>query len=76
MAQISLYADDETMDRLRARASERDLSVSKLVLEVVQGYLDSSWPEDYWELFGSAADDPSFEEPPELPAELDVAPEL
>lgn len=63
MAQISLYVPDDVLDELRAEAKESNVSLSRLVLGAVEGRRDvRSWPEGYFELYGSCPEFPSVEE--------------
>ena len=71
MAQLSLYLDDDTMERLRRRAEERHTSLSKYVSDLVRRDLGSGWPPGFLDLYGSIDDD-AFVEPDEIPFELDA----
>lgn len=66
MAQLSLYLDDGLMGRLKRRASNEGISVSKYVARLVEENLLYTWPKGYFDLFGSI-DDETFVEPEDLP---------
>jgi len=59
MPQLSLYLDDDTMEKLRADAKRENVSLSKHVARLIQeshpgdGY---GWSDGFWETYGSLAD--------------------
>lgn len=71
MPQVSLYLNDQAMDKLRQRAAIQGESLSKYVGSLVENDIDSGWPEGFWDLFG-AVEDNAFLVPPELPSGLNV----
>ena len=72
MPQLSLYLDEDTMNALRRDANVAGLSLSKYVSRVLQEQAENKgWPEGWFDLYGSLADDDSFQEPEDLPYELD-----
>lgn len=71
MPQLSLYLDESTMGELRRRATLRNTSLSKHVVELIRNDTASGWPQGYWDLFGSIGD-PTFVEHKELPFGLDA----
>ncbi|WP_302395737.1 antitoxin [Eggerthella sinensis] len=71
MPQLSLYLDEATMGELRKRASLRNTSLSKHVVELIKNDTAAGWPEGYWDLFGSIRDS-SFVAPNELSFERDA----
>lgn len=63
MAQVSLYIDDVRLDELRKEASSEGVSLSKFVLSAVENRsARNTWPEGWFELFGSIPGFPSVEE--------------
>lgn len=70
MAQLTIYLDDETRDRIEKAARDAETSVSSWVKERLVRTLDTEWPEGYFELFGTLAD-VDLERPPQPPAEAD-----
>lgn len=71
MPQLSLYLDDDLMDKLRDGASRAHLSLSKYAARCIDSETASAlWPQGFWDLYGSV-DDGSFRVPDELGFELD-----
>jgi len=71
MPQISLYIDKELYKEVEAVVKKKDVSMSSFVSNVLKEYLDNSWPEGFFDLYGSIGEN-SFEEPEELPFSLDA----
>ena len=66
MPQLSLYLDDSTLSVLRDSAARANCSMSKYAGDLIRKDAErSAWPNDFWSLYGSIADD-SFTEPAEL----------
>jgi hypothetical protein len=61
MAQITLYIDDATQERLRAAALSRKVSQSQFVADLVRRATDANWPVEVLALAGSAPDFPQAE---------------
>lgn len=59
MPQLSLYIDERTLKRLQTAAKLENVSVSKYVVRKLSETMDTSWPENYQQLFG-AIDDETF----------------
>ncbi|MDR0501666.1 MAG: hypothetical protein LBG97_10605 [Coriobacteriales bacterium] len=72
MPQVSLYLENNVLGFVRRKAKENKLSVSRYVSSVLAEKCASSWPHDYFSLFG-ALDDDSFTRP-EQPSFADDAP--
>lgn len=53
MAQLTVYIDDDTRRRIEIAAKNAKASVSQWVKEKLREALESSWPTNYFELFGS-----------------------
>lgn len=62
MAQITLYLDKRTAQRLHAAAAEDGVSQSQWVSRLIQARLDSQWPAEVRDLAGSWPDFPSLDE--------------
>ncbi len=73
MPQLSLYLDEDSMEKVREEADRKDTTLSKYVSEVLHEYEDKThlWPEGFFDLYG-ACDDETFVEPPDIPFELDA----
>jgi hypothetical protein len=77
VAQIYLYIDDSTAEKLGVAAKARNCSISKYVAALVSERLSEEEAEDarkkqmLHELRG-AIKDPGFAEPPEIPWEADI----
>lgn len=59
MPQLSLYIDEETLERLKRAAALEKVSLSKYVSRRIRQSVTDSWPPNYGALFG-AIDDESF----------------
>ena len=66
MPQVSLYIEQELLDTVRKNAKSEKLSVSKYVSKALSEKDEYSWPEGYWDLFGSLDDD-TFVCPEDVP---------
>jgi len=62
MPQVSLYIDQEVLNKARRNASMKNVSLSKYVTEALAKDTESDWPKGYWDLFG-ALDDDTFVRP-------------
>jgi hypothetical protein len=72
MAQVTLYIDDATQQRLREAAARRKVSQSQFVAELIRKATASEWPPEVLALAGSIPDFPLAEAlradlPPDLP---------
>lgn len=68
MPQLSLYLNDEEMERVRESASRQGTTLSRYVAGVLRGERDrNAWPPLFFTLYGSLADDDSFQEPDDEP---------
>ena len=59
MPQLSLYIDEETLQKLKRAAALEQVSLSKYVSRRINESIADSWPPRYETLFG-AIDDESF----------------
>lgn len=72
MPQLSLYLDDETMEKLRADAKRENLSLSKHVARLIrESRSGDGWSEGFWETYGSLADT-DFQRPEQPDWSLDA----
>lgn len=62
MAQITLYIDDGTQQRLRDAAAQRKVSQSQFVAELIRRATDNTWPPEALAFLGSMPDFPLAEE--------------
>lgn len=53
MAQLTLYVDEETRRKIEEAARQANLSVSRWVVTTLVRSLALTWPQGYFELFGS-----------------------
>jgi len=71
MPQLSLYIDQETLDRVTERAGSENVSVSKLVTTILARDLSDTWSQEFLDTYGSIQD-PTFVVPDEIDPSLDV----
>lgn len=65
MPQISLYIDENTLEKIGEIAKNENLSISKWVGNNIKSLIKNRYPEDFFSLFGAINDD-SFQRPEEL----------
>lgn len=72
MAQLTIYLDEKTQAKAKSAAKRANCSLSRWVREQLSAAADEgqSWPEGYFELFGSVRD-ASFKETQAMDPELD-----
>ncbi len=72
MAQLTIYLDRETQTKAKLAAKRANCSVSRWAREHLSAAADEkqSWPEGYFELFGSVKD-ASFKEAEAIDPELE-----
>jgi len=71
MPQISLYVDNETLQKVEHAAKLENKSISKWVSSKLKYSLQNNLPEEWLNLFGSLQDD-SFMEQPEANKKYDT----
>jgi len=71
MAQLTVYIDQETIQKIEHAAAESSVSVSRWVRDTIQAALKDQWPSSFSRLFGVLAGT-DFEEPEELDYEKEV----
>jgi hypothetical protein len=57
MPKLTIYVDEDTQRRLKQAAKRESLSASKWVRLRLARVLKSAWPQGYFELFGSLANE-------------------
>jgi len=62
MPQVSLYVDQETLEKIEELARKSHTSISKWVGNNIRRIIQDDYPEDFFELFGAVRDD-SFKRP-------------
>ena len=62
MPKISLYIDQETLEKIKTEATRERLSVSKWVAEQIKPRVQPGYPPGFEGLFGSV-DDETFKRP-------------
>ena len=62
MPQLSLYINQDTLKKIEMATKDNKISISKWVSNKLETSLLDSWPDNYFDLFGSIIDD-SFERP-------------
>lgn len=72
MAQLTIYLDEKTQLKAKNAAKRANCSLSQWAREQLSAAADAgqSWPEGYFDLFGSVQD-PSFKEVEAIEPELD-----
>ena len=65
MAQISIYIDESTLKQIEIAAQKEHDSISRWVKKRLLSSLKTTWPKDYFDLFG-ALKDASFKRPTEI----------
>jgi hypothetical protein len=57
MPQLSLYIDQETLEKIERAAKNQKTSLSKWVVARLRDSIGSAWPAEYKSLFGALQDD-------------------
>ena len=71
MPQISLYIYESTLKKVEILAKNEHKSLSKWVRLKIKNAIDKTWPENYFNLFGSV-EDKQFKRPKELELKSDL----
>jgi hypothetical protein len=71
MPQISLYIDKETLQKIEKAAEAEKTSISKWVGKQLKKSLQTAYPEDFKNLYGSIRDE-SFQVPEREPFDADA----
>ena len=56
MPQLSLYIDENTLEKIVLAAKIEKISISKLVVKKLKESFHDKWPNNYDKLFGSITD--------------------
>jgi len=56
MAQLTIYLPDNLLKKITSLAKKESESISSWVKNRILNSIEDSWPEDYFELFGSLKD--------------------
>jgi hypothetical protein len=62
MAQITIYLDKETEEKLRTLVQAKHISQSKWIASIIREKLETEWPESIVQLAGAWQDFPDIEE--------------
>jgi hypothetical protein len=62
MAQVTIYLDKETEEKMRAHAKAKSISRSQWVANLIREKLQTEWPDHIVALSGTWTDFPSLEE--------------
>ena len=62
MAQLTIYLDTDTKEKMKAHVNASNISQSQWVANVIRERLQSEWPEHIIALSGAWKDFPSLEE--------------
>ena len=62
MAQVTIYLDKETEEKMRAYAKAKNISQSQWVANLIRQKLQTEWPDHVAALAGAWTDFPSLEE--------------
>lgn len=68
MAQLHFYIPDPIAEKIKQKAEDAHLSVSKYIAALAKREVENDWPDDYFEFFGKWKGG-SFERPEQLPLE-------
>ena len=53
MPQLHCYVPESTMELLRQKAKNSHLSISKYLALLIQKDINTEWPDDFFDLYGS-----------------------
>ena len=62
MAQVTIYLDKETEDKMRAYAKAKNISQSQWVANLIREKVQTEWPDHVAALSGAWTDFPSLKE--------------
>jgi hypothetical protein len=72
MAQLHFYIPDAVAEKIKIRAEQAHLSVSKYLAELAKREVANEWPENYFDIFGGWHKDTQgieLKRPEQLPLE-------
>ena len=58
MSQLHCYVPDEVAEKLKRRAAEAQMPVSRYLARLVRRDVEGAWPEGYFESFGAWQGEP------------------
>jgi len=61
MAQVTIYLEDDVVDKMKSAAKESSISQSKWVSNLIRNKVSTQWPDSVKNLAGSWADMPDAE---------------
>lgn len=65
LPKISVYIDEKTLQKVEIAAQRQGVSISRWVIEQIKAKVDSVYPANFADLFGSIRDE-TFREPLEI----------
>jgi len=71
MPQLSLYIDEDTLQKIELRAKMQKTSISKYVTGMMKEHFSKGWPDGFESVFGSVTDE-SFTKPEQTDFSLDT----
>ncbi|MCK5520102.1 toxin-antitoxin system, antitoxin component [bacterium] len=71
MPQISLYVDKDTLTKIETLSKMQHSSISKWVRDQIQNAVHETYPDNFFNLFGSVSNN-SVKRPDPLPISLDA----
>jgi len=71
MPQISLYIDEDTLEKIEHIAKNENISISKWVGNNIKSLIKNQYPNDFFSLFGAIGDE-TFQKPEYLDPDLDI----
>ena len=72
MPQLSLYVDADLLKKIESAAKMADTSISRWVRDSLVGAMSETWPQGYFDVFGSLAET-DLARPPQGQLDDDVA---
>ncbi|RKY55825.1 MAG: toxin-antitoxin system, antitoxin component [Candidatus Neomarinimicrobiota bacterium] len=72
MPQISLYIDEDTLEKIGQIAKAENISISKWVGNNIKSLIKNQYPKNFFSLFGAIKDE-TFQRSEELDPNLDTA---
>ena len=75
MPLISLYIDQDTLEKVEKLARSKHISISKWVGNNIKTHIKNQYPDDFFSLFGAIKDD-SFQAPHSLDPDNDTQREI
>jgi hypothetical protein len=70
MAQLSIYLDEDSLQKIRRAAEQEGKSVSEWVRDRLNNSLEEQWPDEYFDVFG-ALEENDLQRPEQIPFDRD-----